>query len=271
MPAWAERLAVWAPRPVDGSGNRFVLLDGASLGLELPQDAAAVACELCGNGDSLPFDGVIFLLREAGGGLRMVIFNADGSRPEACGNALRALVGYALGVGGLADASAVLEVQTDAGPRFGWRLDEGTVRVTMGPPLLLCRAKRVQTRRGTLEGDWVSMGNPHFVVRAAAAEGFEELAPELAVHSDFPDGCNVHFAWREADRIRVRVWERGVGETQACGSGACAVAYSMAAQQLETGTVQIEMPGGSLRIGSHGGQLTLEGPVRIGETMLATH
>ncbi len=227
----------------EGLGNDFVVLRAVP-GLAL--DDAAVQ-RLCDRRLGVGADGV--LLVETGGDMpRMIVRNADGSRPEMCGNGLRCVVGYlsSLTAGGL------LIVATDAGAKtceiVAARAGTFEVAVDMGV------ARRGEDLVATLDGRehrflTVDMGNPHAVTFEAYDETMlDTLGPAVAALP--PGGTNVELCRQLADRIAVVVWERGVGRTLACGTGACAVA----AAACETGRARfgepltVALPGGALEI-----------------------
>jgi len=242
-----------------GTGNRFLLVDGI-LGPS-PDDPAALARESAARDPRHP-DGVLLLDREGGGRLRMTVFNRDGSRPEACGNGLRCAAHYAVGAGHASGPE--LELVTDAGPRRARVLGSQRVEVSMG-------AARVGPRLGlrldgeALEGAVVDLGNPHLVLAREALRDREVLdwGPRLERDPRFPHGTNVEFVVAHPDHLRLRVWERGVGETAACGSGACAAAAVLAPGGRWP--VRVVLPGGELEVDLRDGELWLTGGVeRLG-------
>ncbi|HPF12641.1 MAG TPA: diaminopimelate epimerase [Planctomycetota bacterium] len=258
--------AFWA----DGAGNRFVLLDGLSA---LPAEAgewAQALCdpqaECCDRLGRRP-DGLVILKRPSGAdGPRMVIFNADGSRPEACGNALRCVAAHLF-----AQAPRSIQewhVETDAGRRRIWRAGTYGVRVSMGAARMRSRATTLDVEGRSVMGFEVDMGNPHFVIPPGSVEASQVawFGPRLSQHPHFSAGTNVEFVCNEAAPWVVRVWERGVGETEACGSGACAVAHAMslsAADGNRSGPCEISMPGGTLVVTQDEGELVLSGDATV--------
>jgi diaminopimelate epimerase len=190
-----------------------------------------------------------------------------------CGNGIRCLAIFAR-VEGLTDADE-LKVQTRAGLKVVTVVGENRVRVDMGPPVFdppsipvdwpgedALHAK-LDLEDEMIEAACLSMGNPHAVlfVDDPDSEPVTTLGPILEKHHAFPNGANVEFMKVEApDRIKMRVWERGSGETLACGTGACAVAV---AGRLLGGTdakVTVALPGGELEI-EWAGSLTESSPV----------
>lgn len=235
---------------IEGAGNRFALRVGA------PEDPAAAVRALAG--DPRRPDGLLVLEVQPGGAPRMTIYNRDGTRPEACGNGLRCVARHAVDRG-LAPGGEEFTIETDAGPRRALVDRTGRTHVSMGP------GRRVADHVLELSGERVAavecdLGNPHLVLPRPALldEEVERWGPLLERDPRFPAGTNVEFAAGEGRHFRARVWERGVGETAACGTGACAVALALATEL----PAEVELPGGTLVVDRRGGELWLEGPVR---------
>jgi diaminopimelate epimerase len=191
----------------------------------------------------------------------MTVWNADGSIPEMCGNGLRCVVVRLVEDGHMDGPTA--RVLTGAGVLTVRRIGE-EVAVDMGPPAI----GGTRTVRG-MTGTDVSMGNPHFIVFSDEHGNADDLTvwgPGLETDPAFPDRTNVEWAVIEApDRIRLRVWERGVGETQACGTGACATAVAaIHTGRTSADTVLVHLPGGRLAVHWPGGasSVTMTGPAR---------
>lgn len=188
--------------------------------------------------------------------------NADGSVAEMCGNGLRVFLRY-LAEEGLVDASTPVTVVTRAGRRTGQFLPDGRVAVTMGP------ATTGQQVEITLDGrTWpataVDVGNPHAVVRLEQGTDLAELpltvAPVWEPERAFPNGVNTEFVLdRGPGVIQLRVYERGVGETQSCGTGVVAAA----AVAAPGGTCRVHVPGGELDVDLTGAEAILTGPAEI--------
>ncbi|WP_130868361.1 diaminopimelate epimerase [Intestinimonas massiliensis (ex Afouda et al. 2020)] len=229
---------------MQGLGNDYIFLnclDGEPA--DLPELAVRMSDRHFGAGS----DGLICLCPSEQGDFRMRMFNADGSEGEMCGNGIRCLAKYIRDCG--LSKKTVLDIETGAGLRRTELLD-GAVRVDMGPPLV---SPPVEVE--ALGRSWrltpVSMGNPHGVIFQAGigALPLSTIGPALEQHPAFPGGINVEFA-EVIDRntLRMRVWERGSGETLACGTGACAVLAAAASAGLTERTAQVELPGGTLEI-----------------------
>jgi diaminopimelate epimerase len=227
---------------VEGLGNDFVMLDCADVAQSDAVASRAVA--LCDRRRGVGADGVICVLPAAGSGadFRMRIFNADGGEAQMCGNGVRCFREYLRRTGRPAERfvietlAGLIEVErVDAGGTHG-----GNYRVNMGAPRLLPDDIPVVPAEITdkdfimreivaLDREFkvtaVSMGNPHAVIytEELSDELVSVAGPAIQRHSFFPKGVNVEFVHIiSKDEIRMRVYERGCGETQACGTGACA-------------------------------------------------
>jgi diaminopimelate epimerase len=208
--------------------------------------------------------------------LRMRITNADGTEAEMCGNGVRALFLFALDRGALSGDSMV--VQTPAGPRPALSAGPGKVTVGMGSPS--CRRGDIPVEGpreeeaidievplddGPLLATCVSMGNPHCVVFVEDVDRFpvESTGPAIENHQMFPDRTNVEFVQvLGGDTLTVRVWERGVGETMACGTGACACVVAASLKGLTGRRASVSLPGGLLEVDWGASQVMLTGPAR---------
>lgn len=232
---------------VEGAGNRFALVD--AIDGDAPADPPSTAVELAS--DPRRPDGLLLLDRDAAGHVRMTVYNRDGSRPEACGNGLRC-VAWAAVEAGHAPRGTEFQVATDAGIRRACVDDD--VRVSMGA------GRRVGTHQlDGLVGIECDLGNPHLVLHAGSwsDDQVETLGPRYERDPRFPRGTNVEFVVGAGTRFTARVWERGVGETAACGTGACAIAVALA----EALPVEVDLPGGLLTVDRVGDELWLQGPV----------
>ncbi len=251
---------------MQGAGNDFLVLDGIRQRLDLTaQRVRALADRRFGVGA----DQVLVVERptDAGADFRYRIFNADGGEVEQCGNGARCFVMYVRDAG--LTRRSTIRVQTAGGliePRL---LDDGSVSVDMGAPDLDPAASGFSTEglRARTEGravlwpltvngreTWVtavSMGNPHAVQRVddVEAAAVESDGPALERHPRFASRVNAGFM-QVVDRhtIRLRVWERGVGETLACGTGACAAAVAGIERGLLDSPVQVQARGGNLAV-----------------------
>jgi diaminopimelate epimerase len=238
-----------------GLGNDFVVLDRRQTAQDVD---AELTRRLCDRHFGIGADGVLTILPEAGAAGRMVVHNADGSIAQMCGNGLRCVVKHLAERSG--DRPQRLDVATGAGRlscEIGWSGDRvQTVTVSMGParleaPILPGGGPFVQQPIDGLVGTAVSMGNPHLVLLDTPPSEATRRGPGLEVHASFPERTNVEFVEpRKAGGLRVTVWERGVGLTLACGTGACAAvtAAALAGRAPFDAWVPVELPGGVLEI-----------------------
>ena len=244
-----------------GLGNDFVIMDlRGGLAEPSPSLARAIADRRRGIG----FDQLITIEDEKHPQLAayMGIFNPDGSRSGACGNATRCVAHLLMQEA----QSESLTLRTDFGPLACWRAEGGLVRVNMGKPKLdwqdipLADASdtvRIDVKLGPIDNPtlWgpgaVNMGNPHavFFVDDAEAVPVDKLGPMIENHPMFPERANVEFCHViDRNRIRMRVWERGAGITQACGSGACAAVVAGVRRELIDRECVVDLDGGPLHI-----------------------
>ena len=271
------RIPFWK---MHGTGNDFVLTDA------LPADdpaLPALARSVCDRHFGVGADGLILVLPSTNADLRMRIFNADGSEAEMCGNGIRCFTKFALERGLASPPGDVLRVETAAGVLTAQAQRDAAdavhaVRVAMGAPRLAPRDVGALVEAATPVLDMplragghalaltlVSMGNPHAVhLTPAALDGFPLATVGPLVEHDplFANRTNFELV-RVHDRARLelRVWERGVGETLACGTGACAAVVAARLHGLVDDAVDVQLPGGTLRIEWDGaGEVYLNGP-----------
>ncbi|MFN2464272.1 MAG: diaminopimelate epimerase [Candidatus Dormibacteria bacterium] len=261
---------------IHGAANDFVVVDGRAVREDWPR----LAARACDRRRAVGGDGLLVLQAptEPGADFRMLYINADGSPAEMCGNGIRCIAKYALDIG--ATGARALSWETGAGPVRTEVLEinerTATVRVNMGAPRFRpadvpveAVGDMVQEQEFVVDGSplrltCVSMGNPHAVAYVGSVAQFplEHLGPLVERHPAFPRRTNFEIVEVLApDHLRMRVWERGVGETMACGTGACAVAV---ASRLVRGTdeaVRVDLPGGTLRIEwREGSDVMMTGP-----------
>ncbi len=245
-----------------GLGNDFVVLDGRAQAL--PVMTSALAAALADRQTGIGCDQLILLEPSSTADFRMRIFNHDGGEVEACGNATRA-------VGLLHGAPASIET---LGGMLMSNPVEGGVAVDMGQPRFAWEDIPLAYAMDTLSlpVGWellespvaVNVGNPHvvFFVKDCEATDLTRLGPLIEHDPLFPDRINVNVATVRPDgSIRLRVWERGVGETRACGTGACATAVAAMRRGLVASEVAVHLTGGALTINwQQGGSITMTGP-----------
>ena len=243
-------------------GNDFVLVresDVAAVG-----DRAALARAICDRHRGLGADGLISYEATAAGA-SMRLLNADGSRSEVSGNGVRCLAAWIAWQHGLTGSRpAAIEIGTDAGMKRLDLLDRAgarfTFRAAMGQPEAIALA-RLDVGGTAVEAVTLRVGNPQCVVLGeVTAERLQRLGAALAVHPHFPEGTNVELAAVEApDRVRILIWERGVGPTEASGTGACAAAVAAIRYGGAGRDVQIVSPGGAQRVEWTGDGIFLTG------------
>ena len=244
----------------EGAGNDFVMM------VDLEDDRAfssEEAAALCDRRFGIGADGLIRVVRGRDAALFMDYRNADGSLAEMCGNGVRCVAALARDAG-LIDMSE-FDVATRAGIHRVELLARSRISIEMGTPAF---AKSAIPMRGpawetflaepldiggglTVKASALSMGNPHLVLLVEDdPERFHvaHIGPALERHELFPEGTNVEFAHVTPDAIITRVWERGSGETMACGSGACAVAVAANEAGLAPARTMVRFPGGDLEV-----------------------
>ncbi|HEY5410381.1 MAG TPA: diaminopimelate epimerase [Caulobacteraceae bacterium] len=248
---------------MNGLGNDFVVVEARSAPFTPTQaEVRAIADRTAGIG----CDQLIAIepppAGAAGADVFMRIWNADGGEVEACGNATRC-VGWLLTEAGGREKATIL---TQAGALVAERTGERQVRIDMGAPGLDWRSiplledmdtRGIELQVGPIDDPvlhtpgCVNMGNPHvvFFVADAASAPVQQVGPMIEHHRLFPERTNVGFAEIVGrGRIRLRVWERGVGETKACGTGACAALVAAARRGLTDRKAVVELTGGELQI-----------------------
>ena len=243
-----------------GLGNDFVIVDCREA--PLPLDTAAIR-RLGDRHFGVGFDQLLTIerARSTDAAFAYGIWNTDGSRALQCGNGVRCIARWLVRAGALAKkGTAILE--SPSGPIAIELLDDGRVRADMGEPRFAPAAipliadeehdrYRIDVAGREVEVGAVSMGNPHAVVEVddVGSAPVEALGPQIEHADAFPDGCNVGFAEvRSRGAIALRVWERGVGETLACGSGACAAVAVLRQRGGVDADVMVTLPGGALEI-----------------------
>lgn len=244
-----------------GAGNDFLVLLDPKGESELGPRAVRA---LCHRRTGIGADGVIRVLE--GGGradLTMELHNADGSRAAMSGNGIRCLAQAALYAGLVGDP--VFTVWTDAGPRTveyraGERPGSDSALVDMGTAVLGSDQPQQCSGRKARR---VEMGNLHLVLLGPDPAGVDVAALGPRLQEVHPGGVNVEFisVGPGADSVNLRVWERGVGETQACGTGSAAAAVAARSWGLVGETVDVHNPGGTLRVAMDGPVIRLSGPV----------
>ena len=250
-----------------GCGNDYIYLDCRQTGL--PEHVADWSVKLSPRHTAVGADGIICICppQTSGADATMRIFNADGSEGKMCGNGVRCVAEYLYTHGMAKDP---LEIDTLSGRKTLHRLGEGRWQAEMGQfSAMAADLPAVEVGEGPLvhmtveaagrswDAAGVSMGNPHCVIQWPDEEtlptGMElaAMGPAFEKNKLFPEGINTEFVYvRDATHLKMRVWERGSGETMACGTGACASAVAMVLRGISPRDVpiEIELLGGKLEI-----------------------
>jgi diaminopimelate epimerase len=247
-----------------GAGNDFVVLDGVNG--ELPP-IEPLARLLCDRHFGIGADQLLVVRPSRAADFRMEIYNADGSQVEMCANGIRAFYKYVRDRGltgqdeiGVETLSGVVRPRWAGTDRvivdMGWPvLEPAKIPTTLGAGEGPVLDAPLEVDGETLRVSAVSMGNPHAVLFVGDPDTapLERLGPRIEHHPAFPNRVNVEFVARvNRGRIRQRTWERGTGETLACGSGACAVAVVSMLRGLVDHRVTVELRGGELEIAWEG-------------------
>jgi diaminopimelate epimerase len=262
-----------------GTENDFVIVPDFDAALELTPELVRA---LCDRHAGIGADGVLRVVRSENAPESVAISdeapyfmdyrNADGSAAEMCGNGVRVFVRYLQAVGIVGDCVAVA---TRGGVKRTWLTDGGDVIVDMGSPRILAD-RPVATAAPSLAavpGVAIELPNPHVVVPVATAAELNalDLTHPPTVEPTRPGGQNVEFVVREGPRrVRMRVHERGVGETRSCGTGICAAVVAQPDARPDDSVWRVDVPGGTCQVTWNAdGALHLRGPaVLVGEIEL---
>jgi diaminopimelate epimerase len=270
---------------MEGTGNDYVYVRESDLPPGLTEEElAALAVRVSDRHFGIGGDGLVLICPPSDPSLadfRMRMFNSDGSEAQICGNASRCVGKYAYDKGMTAKRSVALE--THAGVKIlDLRIEDGqvqSVRVDMGAPCLTPSAipmqadgesfinREIRVDGRVYLGTAVSMGNPHLVVPVPDPDVLDlaRLGPLFEHHPLFPERVNTEFvAVTDRSHIRMRVWERGSGETLACGTGACAAAVACALNNFTDRTATVHLRGGDLLLEwAENGTVYQSGPARL--------
>ncbi|NOY52969.1 MAG: diaminopimelate epimerase [Deltaproteobacteria bacterium] len=241
---------------MQGTGNDFIVIDARSID---PAPVIAQARRLCDRKFGIGADQLLLIRPSESADFRMQIFNTDGSEVEMCGNGIRCFAKY-LKERNLT-TKETLTVETAAGIMTPV-IREKEVDVDMGEPILdgpqipVRMESRVISQPVEFSGkEWkitcVSMGNPHCIIGVDDLEQFpvEKVGPCIETDPLFPNRTNVEFVQVINDReLKMRVWERGTGETLSCGTGACAATVAAVLNGWTGRKVRVHLAGGTLRI-----------------------
>ena len=249
---------------MEGCGNDYVYINGFTQSVPAEEKPALVR-RLSDRHFGIGGDGVIFINPAEEADFEMEMWNADGTRSEMCGNGIRCVARYVYDFG-LTDQKEFSIVSAGKIKYMTLYEQDGqisAVRVNMGQPIL--EADQIPVRADhspvinvpiEVQGKeyrmtCVSMGNPHAVVFVDSTEDFplEQVGPYFENHPCFPNRTNTEFVQViDRGRVRMRVWERGTGETLACGTGCCATAVACVLNGLTDNAITVEVLGGALQI-----------------------
>ena len=265
---------------MEGAGNDYVYIDARAQVQDWPELSRRMSDRHFGVGS----DGLILIANSDVADLKMVMFNADGSQGEMCGNGIRCFAKYAIEREIATPSTDGLSVETLAGIRTVRPTYDGEritgAQVAMGAPILEPADVPVSLEQEMpppvlgysfeMDGyylplNFVSMGNPHavtFMEQPVADFPLHTVGPRVEHHRIFPRRVNFEIVNIDGPgKLTARVWERGSGETLACGTGACAIAVAARLSGHCGDEVDITLPGGTLRIHWDGsGEVTMEGP-----------
>ena len=261
-----------------GCGNDYVYIDGATQ--KIPQERKPdFVRKMSDRHFGIGCDGVIFINPSDEADFEMEMYNADGSRAQMCGNGIRCVAKFVYDKH-LTDQTEITVVSAGSVKKLKLYVTDGRVervRVNMGRPILKASEIPVLSDEEQVlnwpvfvaDRQWkmscVSMGNPHAVVLAedVASLPLTEIGPKFENHSMFPERVNTEFI-RILDRktIELRVWERGSGETLACGTGCCAAVAACVLNGLTERSVVVRVLGGELQIewDENTGEIFMTGP-----------
>ena len=250
-----------------GIGNDYIYLDCTTslLPLAILPEIRYYAPMWCDRHRGIGGDGIVFITRDKDADLRMRIFNADGSEAEMCGNASRCIGYYAI-ANHMVEGNR-LRLATQAGTRTIQVQDAEHVSVEMGTPEFT-GTQHIGGRTYMT----VDIGNPHAITLLQDAEALttelvHTVGPQVECDPCFPHRTNVEFGVViDRHHIAMRVWERGSGETQACGTGATATAYACVHQGYCDYPVTLILQGGNLTISAEGNNAIMTGPATIAFT-----
>ena len=254
---------------MEGAGNDYVYVDGFQVEFDVER-GGEVARLVADRHFGVGADGLILMAPSSSADLRMVMWNADGSRGAMCGNGIRCLAKLAHDSGVIANGAMVIE--TDVGLRevalvFGAAGDVEGARVDMGPVTIEAEPESVEVDGKTYSYHAADAGNPHavvFVDEHPSALPVSRVGAVMQESAAFPDGVNVEFVQVVPPSSLVqRTYERGSGETLACGSGATAAACAaLELGHIAGNRVTVRLLGGDLTITREGSRVVMEGPAR---------
>jgi len=266
---------------MQGLGNDFVFIDTRKTDIYFSDsELKDLSIRICDRHYGIGADGLVIISSAESSDAKFIIYNSDGSRAKMCGNAIRCLSWLIYEKD--TDKKTALSIETDSGIVYPVLIPNKNnknhmIRVDMGKPVFTpekipCLSKSskvvneiIKTDSGELRINAVSMGNPHAVIFLDDLDNFniEKIGKGVESHALFPQRTNTEFIKKiSGNEIRMRVWERGAGETLACGTGACAAAVVCIDSKLTANIVKVQLAGGSLEIEWDGidGSVFMTGP-----------
>lgn len=259
---------------MEGIGNDYIYFDGISQ--EIPMDKEFIT-KISDRHFGIGSDGMIVVLPSDKYDFKMRMFNRDGSEAMMCGNGIRCFAKFIYDH--QLSNKHVLNIETKAGLRVVELLFDGKecigAKVDMGKPIINCKDipctypkeqminEPVEIGNHEYHLTSVSMGNPHTVTFVDDLDSLDlnKIGPEFEHHQLFPESVNTEFVKVVNDKyVKMRVWERGSGETMACGTGACAVMYACYLNKHTCKKVTVELLGGCLEIEYNGDTIIMSGP-----------
>jgi len=259
---------------MQGLGNDYIVFDNRDEKIN-DTEASELSLKLCKRRFSVGADGVLFASNSTVADVKMRIFNADGSEAEMCGNGIRCFAKYCY-ENGIARKSELFVETLSGKKRVLLTVENGlviSVMVDMGVPLLErskipmfgqgnCINEDLQVNGEAYKVTCLSVGNPHCVIFVDSVNDFpvQRVGPKIEMHGFFPQRTNVEFAQVLGENdVKVRVWERGCGETLACGTGACATVAAGNLLKKLGSKVRVQLLGGDLEV-EYTERLLLNGP-----------
>ena len=249
---------------MQGIGNDFIVIN--DINSEIKEDLSEMSQRLCDRHYWIGADGIILVQKSSHSNFKMRIFNPDGSEPEMCGNGIRCFAKYIYEKKLI--NSDIISIETKGGVKVVSLVLRGdevvAVEVDMGKPILKRslipvngpEMDKVVDEELIVNGEkykatYVSMGNPHAVIFCDEIESIDlfKVGPLIENHQNFPQKINVEFVKvNNKNDIALRVWERGAGETLACGTGACAAAVAGCLSKRTERKIIVHLPGGNLQV-----------------------
>lgn len=260
---------------MEGIGNDYIYFDG--IHQDIPMNKSFIS-RLSDRHFGIGSDGMIVILPSEHYDFKMRMFNLDGSEGKMCGNGIRCFAKFVYDHH--LTEKTYLEIETLAGIKKAWLTVENGkvtfVKVDMGEPSLNTKDipclfekdqminEPIQIENKTYYLTSVSMGNPHTITYVNSLEfDIEKIGPLFEKHPMFPESVNTEFVEViDKTHLKMRVWERGSGETMACGTGACAVMYASYVNGLCEDHVWVDLLGGTLEICLEEGRIFMTGPAR---------